>query len=171
MPTHICQLLHSEAMKYHYPRLMFAIKAMAFLAILACIIYLMGLAEVSLAWQMGFSIIFVITIFIAFITPMLTRHEINNDGITIRQGAIFNTCFHFHLVDKVELQSSSTGLFGQVSGRGKIVLATGNKNMVRIKLNHKKRFGMMLMRKADEIIIDLEKPEEFVNLANEHLDV
>ena len=139
------------------------------MGILACILYLMGLAEVSMAWLMGFSIVFIITIFIAYITPMLTQHEINREGITIRQGAIFNSIFTFHQIDSVEVHMSKVGFFGLVSKRNRIVLASGINGLVMIKLNHRKRFGMLLLRKADEIIIDLEKSEEFVKLANENL--
>ena len=148
---------------------MFAIRAVTFLAILACILYLMELAEISMAWLMGFSLIFIVTIIIAYITPMLTKHEINNDGITLRQGLIFNTNFHFHLIDSVEAHTSNIGILGQTSKRGRIILASGNNGLVIIRLNHKKRFGMLLMRQADEILIDLEKPEEFVKLAKENI--
>lgn len=157
-------------MKFRYPRLMFAIKAVVFLAILACILYFMGLAEVSLAWLMGFSFVFCLTVFIAHITPMLTQHEINSKGITLRQGMIFNDGFAFGHIKNVEIHASGGGFFGPVSKRNNIILASGNKGLVTVRLNHKKRFGMLLLRRADEIIIDLEKPEEFVRLANEHLN-
>ena len=139
------------------------------MGILACILYLMGLAEISMTWLMGFSLIFIATITIAYITPIFTQHEINSQGITIRQGAIFNTLFTFQQIESVEVHNSRTGILGL--RRSRIVLASGNNGLVMIKLNHRKRFGMLLLRKADEIIIDLEKPEEFVKLANENLKV
>ena len=134
-------------MKFQYPRLMFGIKAMAFLAILICILYLMEMAEVSVAWLAGFSVIFILTILIAYITPMLTQHEIDSNGITLRQGLIFNTSFPFHLIESAEPYTSNVGFLGVISRRGRIVLANGSKGLVIIKLNHMKRFGMLLLRR------------------------
>ena len=114
-------------MRFRYPRLMFAIKAVVFLAILACILYFMGLAEVSLVWLMGFSFVYCLTVFIAHITPMLTQHEINSKGITLRQGMIFNDGFAFGHIKSVEIHASSGGFFGTVSKRDNIILASGNK--------------------------------------------
>ena len=148
---------------------MFAIKAVVFLAILACILYLMGLAEVSLAWIMGFSFVFCLTVFIAHITPMLTQHEINSNGIILRHGMIFNDSFAFSHIKSVEVHVSSGGFFGPASKRDNIVLASGSRGLVTVLLNHKKRFGMLLLRRANEIIIDLERPDEFVKLANEYI--
>ena len=152
-------------MRFNYPRIMFAIKALAFMAILACILFLMGMAEIDVFWLLGFSVIFIITIFVAYVTPMFTVHEIDQ-GIILRQGIIFTLIIPFNSIDCVESFPSGTGPLGPVSKGGRIVIASTGRNLVMIKLDHKRRFGMLMLRKADEIIIDLTNPDEFIRTAN-----
>lgn len=169
-PINLCSILHSEAMKFRYPRFMFAIRAIALLTVLACLIYLMNNAELQSTWLFGFVLIFVLAIIITLITPMFTQHEINTDGILLKQGLVFKASFQFLHIETVEIYSIKPGIFGLTPARNRIVLASGNKGLVKIKFDHKRRFGMLLLRQADEIIIDLEKPEEFVKLASEKLN-
>lgn len=156
-------------MEFRYPRQMFAIRAMALLAILACILFIMVIADTNTGWLLGFSAIYMMAALITTITPMFTRHELDSDGIRLRHGLVFNTSFSFGHIETVESFARGAGLLGPAPRRGRIVLASGNKRLVRIKLNHSRRFGMLLLRQADEIIIDLEKPDEFVKLANQYM--
>jgi len=157
-------------MKFSYPKQMFAIRAMALLAMLACILLIMGNADIQIIWLLGFALSFVMAVFITTITPMFTQHEIDADSIKLNQGAVFKTRFLFSDIETVEIYCIKPKIISLLSTKNKIVLASGNKGLVKIKLNHKRRFGMLLLRKADEITIDLDKPEEFVKLANEHLE-
>ena len=157
-------------MNFHYPRFTYIVRTAGLLAILACIIFLMGMAEINIYWLLGFALIFFIAILITTITPIFTQHEINANGILLKQGMIFKASFTLLHIEAVEIYSLKLSVLDMVSFRKRIVLASGTKGLVRIKLNHKRRFGMLLLRRADEIIIDLEKPEEFVKLANEHLN-
>ena len=129
----------------------------------------MEMAEINLAWLLGFALVFFMAVLITTVTPMFTQHKIDGSGILLRQGTIFKASFPFSHVEIVEIYSMKFNIFTLVSTRNKIILAGGVKGLVRIKLNHKRRFGMLLLRQADEIIIDLEEPEEFVKLANEKL--
>ncbi len=158
-------------MNFRYPRFTYIIRTAGLLAILACILFLMEMGEINMNWLLGFSLIFFMTVLITTITPIFTRHEIDTDGIILKQGVGFKVSFPFSHIEAVEIYGIRPGIFGLVSSRSRILLASGNKGLVRIKLNHKRRFGMLLLRRADEIIIDLEKPEEFVKLANEQLKV
>lgn len=130
----------------------------------------MGMAEININWLIGFSIIFFMAILITTITPIFTKHEIDANGILLKQGMIFKASFPFSHIETVEIYGIKPNIFGLISTRSRIILASGNKGLVKIKLNHKRRFGWLLLRQTDEIIIDLEKPEDFVKLANEHLN-
>ena len=158
-------------MNFRYPTFTYIIRTAGLLAILACIIFLMGMAEININWIMGFALVFFMAILITTITPIFTQHEIDANGILLKQGMIFKASFPFSHIEIVEIYGMNSSILGLISTRKKIVLASGNNGLVMIKLNHRKRFGMLLLRKADEIIIDLEKPEEFVKLANENLKV
>ena len=157
-------------MKFSYPKLMFTIRAIAFLAILACILFIMGMGDINNTWILGFAGIFIMAILIAHVSPIFTQHEVSKEGIRLRHGILFNEIFPYSHIETVEIHASKTGFLGPISRRHRIVLASGKNRLVRIKLNHKKRFGMLLLRKGDEIIIDLEKPEKFVKFAKEFLE-
>lgn len=156
-------------MKFRYPIQMFIIRALATLAILGYILFMMNTARINYSWLLGFALFFIAAVLITMVTPMFTQHEIDTNEIMLGQGMIFKAVFPLSQIEAVDIYSRKPGIFGLFSTRGRIVLASSNKGLVRIKLNHKRRFGMLLLRQADEIIIDLEKPEEFVKLANEYL--
>ncbi len=157
-------------MKFSYPKIMFIIRTMTFLAILTCILFLISMGWISNVWLMGFSGVFILAILVAHTSPMFTQHEISNEGIRLKHGLNLNTIFPYDHIETVEIHTSKIGFLGPISRRNRIVLASGKNGLVRIKLNHKKRFGMLLMKKGDEIIIDLDKPDEFVKLANNFLE-
>lgn len=169
MPRHLCNIYHSEAMNFRYPLFTYIIRTAGLLAILACILLVIGNADIQIIWLLGFSLAFFMAILITTITPMFTQHEINANGILLKQGMIFKASFPFLHIEAVETYSVKPSIFGLVSSKNRIILASGNKGLVKIKLNHRRRFGMLMLRRADEIIIDLEKPEDFVKLANENL--
>jgi len=157
-------------MKFGYPKTMFIIRAVAMLAILACILFIMNMAGIDHCWLLGFAGIFMAAMLITVVSPLFTWHEIDTDGIRLRQGMILKTCFPFLHIESVETHTMRSGILGLIPTRRRIVLASGSVGLVRIKLNHRRRFGMLLLRQADEIIIDLEEPGEFVRMANERLD-
>lgn len=162
--------LNTETMKFAYPHHMFAVKGLAMLAMLACIVYLLGAAGIDMLWLIVFSVVFCIMVFVLFFSPFFTEHEIEGDGIILRQGLIFSISLPFARVERVGEFKAGTGPLGPVSRRGRIVIASTARNLVTIKLDHKRRFGMLMLRKADEIIIDLNEPDEFIKLANGFLE-
>ena len=113
--------------------------------------------------------IFILAILIAHVSPIFTQHEVSNEGIRLRHGILFNDIFPYNHIETVEIYAFHTSFLGPLSKRHRIVLATGRNGLIRIKLNHKKRFGMLLLKKGDVIIIDLEKPYDFMTQVNEHL--
>ena len=156
-------------MKFSYPKLMFIIRAIALLAILACILFIMSMGDISNTWMLGFAGIFIMAILIAHISPIFTQHEVSNEGIRLRHGILFNDIFPYNHIETVEIYAFHTSFLGPLSKRHRIVLATGRNGLIRIKLNHKKRFGMLLLKKGDVIIIDLEKPYDFMKQVNEYM--
>jgi hypothetical protein len=84
---------------------------------------------------------------------------------------LFRTLIPFAEIESVAPYRARLWAFGlfPAGARGRIVLASGNRNLVEIKLNRKIRFNYLLWRSSAEIIIDLVKPDEFVKMANEGL--
>lgn len=160
-------------MKFTYPRLHFAIRFFVLLGLLVCILLLMTIPDMNWAWLVIFSAVFFTAITIVTFSPMLTVHEINETEIILRQGLLFTATFTFSAIESIESIQTRLWAFGlfPAGARGRIVLASGNRNLVSVKLKNRKRFGLLLWRSSKEIIIDLERPDEFVKLANEKLNV
>ena len=158
-------------MKFSYPKLQFGIRFLLLVGILAPLLLVMRVPEIDNVWLGVFGIIFFIAISLVTLTPMLTRHEITDEGIILRQGLLFKSAFRFKEIETMELFQPRSWAFSlfQADAKGKIVLASGNRNLVKIKLRNKRRFGLLLWRSSKEIIFDVNKPEDFVKLANEML--
>ena len=156
-------------MKFRYPRVQFLIRFLALSAILAALLFLLMQPGASMLWLLCFCAVFIAAIAAVAVTPMFTCHEISPDGIVLRQGILFSAMFPFSEILDVQRHQAPLWSFGFVPRgvKGRIVLANANRNLVSIKLKERRRFGMLLMRSADEIIIDLEKPDEFVRMASD----
>jgi len=155
-------------MKFPYPRLHFGIRFFLLLGMLASLLFILGIPGTDRIWLAVFGLLFFIAISIVTLTPMMTQHEITGEGIILRQGVLFRATFSFGEIESVELSQARLWILGlfPTGARGRIVLANSNRNLVSIKLKTRRRFGMLLLQSANEIIIDLEKPGNFVELAN-----
>lgn len=158
-------------MKFPYPRLHFGIRFFLLLGMLISLLFVLGIPGTDSIWLAIFCILSFIAISLVTLTPMMTRHEITEESIILRQGLLFKAAFPFEIIESVELSQARLWVLGlfPAGARGRIVLANGNQNLVSIKLKTRRRFEMLLMQSASEIIIDLERPDDFVKLANEKL--
>ena len=158
-------------MKFSYPRLQFAIRFMVMSAFLVSMIFLLAIPDINAIWLAGFGLILLAAVAIVTLSPMITAHEITADGIILRQGILFKAKFLFSEIESVERYDARLWAFGllSLSGRNRIVLASANRNLVMIKLREKRRFALLHWRSSREIIIDLDKPDDLINMANDKL--
>jgi len=158
--------------KFPYPRRQFLIRAINLLVMLVVFfIFTLTLSDLGWLWPSLFFIIFLITIIITTITPLLTAHEVGPEGLILRQGLLFKACFAYAELEGVEKQEESMWALGMpVSrSRGRITIASGNRGLVLIKLKQSKRFHSLLYRSGNELVIDLVSPERFIEEVNERL--
>jgi hypothetical protein len=158
-----------RAMNFPYPRVHFGIRFFLLVGILVPLLMFLKIPGIDDIWLAGFGVFFFIAISLVTLTPIMTQHEINYDGIILRQGLLFKAAFPFGKIESVELSKTRLWRFGlfQAGAWDRIVLASGNRNLVEIKLKEKRRFGLLLWRSSRDIIIDVDKPEDFVNMANQ----
>ena len=157
---------------FSYPHRQFIIKTVALLAMLLCTLVLLNvISSVDLEWSLLFTALFGAAIFMVVVSPLLTRHEITADGIRLRQGRLFSVTFRFPEIIEVRIENDSlwTMVVPLLGKKGRIILAGGNQGLVVITLKKKQRFGSLLFRSGNRIVIDLLRPAEFVSLANERL--
>ncbi len=159
-------------MKSPYPRMHFIIRFLALSIILAAIIFIVaipkGVDRVRLA---GAGALAFLGIAIITLSPLFTAHEMDDIGLHLRNGLVFNISIRFDEIASVEEVGHKPWTFGLLPSmsRGRVILANGNHNLVAIKLKSRKRFRSLLARSFDEIIIDLVNPVEFVKQANQRL--
>lgn len=158
-------------MNFPYPRLQFGIRTLIFSALLAINIYILAAPAVDALWLAGFVVISFLAIVLVSATPLFTTHEIDDEGIRLRQGLLLDVMLPFEEVESVSELQTKIWTWGMLplGARGRIVLANGNRNLVSITLKKGRRFPMLLWRSGKEIIIDLVNPSEFVKFANAKL--
>jgi hypothetical protein len=158
-------------MKFAYPKLQFGIRFLLLLGILALLLFLMWSPDIDTAWLAGFGVVFLIAAALTTLTPMMTHHEITDECIILRQGVLFRTEIPFSQIETVapsQVRLWALGFF-HAGARNRIILATGNRNLVTVKMKARRRFGFLLWRSSREIIIDVEDTQGFVRAANEKL--
>lgn len=159
-------------MDFRYPRIHFAIIFLVLSTILAGSMLLLSRPGIDPFWLYSFGALLFLLVCAYALSPMATRHSVSDASITLCQGIHFKADIPFAEIQSVSRLEARVMTFGMVplGSRGRIVLAGGNRNTVSIKLKRKRRFGQLLWRSSDEIIIDLVEPDRFVKLANERLN-
>lgn len=156
-------------MVFRYPKLQFIVRFFLLLMMLVGISLLLLIPDTDMAWPAFFIAVFFVATTVTTLSPIFTAHELRAEGMILRHGILFKATFAFSDIQAVERFTTRLWAFGVMpsGARGRIVLASTNSGLVSIKLKERRRFGMLLLRSSDEIIIDLEKPDEFVKMVNE----
>lgn len=158
-------------MEFRYPKLQFIVRFFLMMIMLVGLTFLLMIPDAGSVWPAAFAAVFFVAAAVTTLSPIFTSHELTDEGILLRHGLLFRTSFPFSDILAVESFSARLWAFGVMpaGARGRIVLASGNSGLVSVKLKERRRFGMLLLRSSDEIIIDLDRPDEFVKMANEKL--
>lgn len=158
-------------MDFPYPRLQYGIRFCLMMGLLAAILYLLSIPDIELMWLALFGLVFFAAIALTTLSPMATVHTVGREELILRQGLLFTLSIQFAEIESVGRLEARLWAFGVIptGARGRIVLASGIRNLVEIKLRQRKRFGMLLWRSSKEIVIDLNEPEHFLKIVNERL--
>jgi uncharacterized protein YhhL (DUF1145 family) len=134
--------------------------AMAVIWVMVLIVFLLPfdpLVAVVMGLAMG------VFFLVVGVSPFLTKHSIDADGIVLRQG------WHFKVripIDKVkainliDLAPKDRSLFISQT-RGILNITSKKRELVSIKLRRRQRFAVVFWRRADEIIFDVADREGF----------
>lgn len=142
----------------------FLIRTLTLSALLVCILLFTLTFSDALLWLSLFIFIFLLMIILTNLSPLFTSHEIDDRGIRLRQGILFSTRIPYSEIEKIERRTDPLWRLGLIRSRMRyrIVLASGNGGLVIIRLKTRRRFRSLLFKTGDEIIIDLNRPDEFV---------
>ncbi len=154
-------------MDFPYPRLQYGIRFCLMMCLLAGILFLLSIPDIDMMWLALFGIVFFAAVALTTLSPMTTVHTVGREGIILKQGLLFALSIPFAEIESVGRLETRLWAFGLIptGARGRIVLASGIRNLVEIRLRQRKRFGMLLWRSSKEIVIDLNDPDGFVKAA------
>jgi hypothetical protein len=160
------------AERFAYPRLQFAVKSLALLTFLGLLLLLLNvLSDADWQWSALFAALFLAGILVVGISPMMTAHEVTGEGIRLRQGLVLSRFIAFEDIAELKRVSRSLLRLGlPLANRRQIVLAGGPRGLVLIVLKRRQRFGSLLFRSSHEILIDLIRPDEFLEAVSRALD-
>ncbi len=152
-----------------------------YIRILALTMFTVGFAIVpALAspplWKLAiFEVIFigimVSYILIVGVSPLLTYHEVLEDGIRLRYGWYFNAFVKFANISSIEHSDALVPAYG-VSipmGHKKIFIVTSKVGLIEMKLKEAQKFRGVFNRQANEIILSVDAPELFIDKVKEKI--
>ena len=133
---------------------------------------LLFVINADVIWLAGFVLLYIATLIIFGISPMLTPHIVEKDRLIIRQGLYFNKAIPWELISEIDEMVSvpfGQGVYGNI-GKPRVVVISKKFNLIRIKLDKKIRFGYALGKLADEIVIDVNETERFIEEINKRIE-
>jgi|GEM_PF-2818935 len=105
------------------------------------------------------------------VSPLLTYHEVLEDGIKLRYGWYFSAFVKYANIAKVEHSDAIVPSYGVSIPMGykKLFIVASKVGLVSIKLKETQKFKGVFNRKADEIIISVDAPDLFIEKVNEKI--
>lgn len=147
-------------------RLFLQIVLMALLALLVSPIFL----GADLPWVATILGLYGFYFLLSAISPLLTSHTLSWDNLVLRQGWYFHATIPIREIDSVEEveEYAKVGIKFALTG-GKLYVTASRYGLVQIQLKEPRRFPFALGKRADRIIIDVERRSKFVDMANDYI--
>jgi hypothetical protein len=104
---------------------------------------------------------------ISSISPLLTTHTLTPEKLVLRQGWYFRTTISVEDIESVETTDEPSKVGVKFSIAYRKVYVTGSRfGLVKITLKEPMRFPMVMGKRAEEVIIDVDDPSKFVEVLN-----
>lgn len=102
---------------------------------------------------------------ISSISPLLTSHTLTSEKLVLRQGWYFKTTIPVEDIESVETtdEPSKVGVKFSITHR-KVYVTSSKFGLVKITLKEPTRFPMVMGKRAEEVIIDVEDRLRFVEV-------
>jgi hypothetical protein len=114
---------------------------------------------------------FGVYIVVSTISPFLTSHTLTPEELVLRQGWYFKATIPLEDIKSVEPtdEPSKVGVKFSITYR-KVYVAGSKFGLVNIKLKEPKRFALVLGKMADEVIIDVDERQRFIDLLTSFIE-
>lgn len=120
-------------------------------------------------------VLFFIALLVAFIilfgiSPLFTDHWVTLSRLILRQGIYFKASIPYDNIRSVDEtdEMAKVGVKFYLFGR-KVFVTTSRNGLVSIKLKRPMRFTLILGKLADEVIVNVDNPREFVSSLKERI--
>ncbi len=156
--------------EFDYEHILFFIRSVYISVLFISIIAIVAISFPDMLYVGLFIVLYIIYLIMFGISPILTRHGISDDRMVLRQGFLFKIEIPWDDILKVERADALSLGYGVTPSLRKpiISMATSKSNSVKIKLKEARRFKSVMGKLADEIMIDVNEPDRFIEKAMEH---
>jgi hypothetical protein len=142
-----------------------------FLSLILTLFVMLVIVPVDITWISIITILFISILLVFGISPLLTKHQIAEDKIILKQGLYFKAVVPLGNIRDVKSTDINAKIGIKFSLTKPILYVTTSKiNLISIKLKKRKRFGYAWWKRADEIIFNVDDPKGFIKLVEEKME-
>lgn len=149
-------------------KMFYFIIMLLFLSLILLLFVMIVIVPVDIMWIAIITILFISILLVFGVSPLLTKHEIAEDKIILKQGLYFKAVVPIDNIKDVE-PTKINARIGIKFSLTKLILyvTTSRIGLISMKLKKQMRFGYAWWKKTDEIILNVDNPEEFIRLVEE----
>lgn len=137
---------------------------MVMLVVLLLSSFFLNIRAVYSAIILGLLVVYIV---ISSISPFLTSHTLTSEKLVLRQGWYFKTTIPVEDIESAETTDEPSKVGVKFSIAYKKVYVTASRfGLVKITLKEPTRFPMVMGKRAEEVIIDVEDRLRFVEILN-----
>lgn len=123
-----------------------------------------------LPWLVVLFSVLVAAVLILGISPLLTTHWLTRTRLVLRRGWYFKAVIPLVEIASVKPYDAESRLGLTLSLNSSILFLTSSRHdLVEIRLKRPRRFALMLGLKANRIVFNVERRDEFLSAASERL--
>jgi len=154
---------------FPYPKGIFLMKAIQYLIIMLAAVFMLAIFKPPVLWLVLFFVLFFIPLIVFGISPLLTSHRLTKRRIIIRQGWYFKVVLAVKNIEEAEpLEIGKVGI-KSAPGRPTLYVTTSDHNLVSIRLKNPRRVMWVWGKKVDELVINVENRNRFIEELSERI--
>ncbi len=141
-----------------------------FSSLILTLFVMLVIVPVDITWISIITVLFISILLVFGISPLITKHQIAEDKIILRQGLYFKAVVLLGNIKDIEPTDISAKIGIKFSITEPILYVTTSRiNLIYIRLEKQMRFGYAWWKRADEIIFNVNDPKRFIELIEEKM--
>lgn len=151
--------------KYRYEKRSFILNSILLIILISAVAFVAVLPVTIDFWVILMIFVFFFLLIILGISPLFTYHEINREGIILRQGFYFQGRISFKNIRDIKRIFSGprrTGVFFKITG-STLFVTSRSYDLIEVALKRPQRFGWALGKRAERVVFDTDDNVKFLN--------